>query len=79
MSSFPLCQGVLTSNPDGSLTCSEQWAIIPSDQVLMAFDLAQLNPEHLAAMFGAGFTSVAICMLAGFCAAQLVKSINIGR
>lgn len=73
---IPLCSGSMSTNPDGTLACSEQWQLLPLDEVFTTFDLAQLDPELIAAFFGAGFAGVGTCFLAGFCVAYLIRSIN---
>ncbi len=76
MNVLPICQGEITTLPDGELICSLQWQMIPVDQLITKFDPLSMDPTVLAAAFGAGFIAVATFQCAGLVAGAVLKSIR---
>jgi len=52
LASVVVCEGVVSVLPDGSTTCSTGWA---TQLASIPFDISQIDPTIVAAMFGGGF------------------------
>lgn len=67
------CDGDVSVSMDGAPLCSGAWTLVPVPE---PFDPSQLDPALLAEAFGAGFTIVGTCWLAGWACRQLLNMIK---
>ena len=71
----PVCDGTLTEQMDGSITCSVAGEYVDIG-IFGVFDISQLTPEELGLMFGSGWGALMLVFATNWGMGKLISFVK---